>query len=130
MLWQRASIEQPCAHESHQICELVSVEKQRTCQPWIEPIEHWFQRSKPRTQIAVDACRGRVVGRRRFEDVQVMTYRVFETRERTVVEEGRLQRRVPQRRCSEPVAISRITGDLLESEILVSARTVEEPPWS
>ena len=51
-----------------------------------------------------------------------MPNRVFETRERTVMEERRLQHRVSERRCAEPVAISRIAVDLLEPEIALSYR--------
>src|SRR5882672_7719254 len=55
-----------------------------------------------------------------------MLDRVLEPRECAVVKEGGLERRVPERRAAKPVAIRRISRDLLQAEIFVPARSIED----
>src|SRR5882672_1372260 len=55
-----------------------------------------------------------------------MPDRVPEPRECAVVEEGGLQRGVPERRAAKLVAIRRIPRDLLQAEIFVLARPIED----
>src|SRR5256885_16889716 len=55
-----------------------------------------------------------------------MLDRVLEPRECAVVEEGGLQRGIPERRAAELVAIRRISRDLLQAEIFVLARPIED----
>src|ERR1700730_4784780 len=55
-----------------------------------------------------------------------MPDRVLEPRECAVVEEGGLQRGVPERRAAKLVAIRRIPRDLLQAEIFVLARPIED----
>src|SRR5262245_56610914 len=54
-----------------------------------------------------------------------MTDRIFQTADRSVVEEGRLDSSIPKRRCPELVTIGGITADLFQSKILVRLRAVE-----
>src|SRR5947207_10029367 len=56
----------------------------------------------------------------------MMADRIVDARHRAVVEEGRLQRGVTQRRAAELVAIGRIPGDLLQAKVLVLARSIEQ----
>src|SRR5215471_21843029 len=55
----------------------------------------------------------------------MMTDRIVQTAERSVVEEGRLDSSIAKRRCPELVTIGGITADLFQSKILVRLRTVE-----
>src|SRR5215831_4371381 len=55
----------------------------------------------------------------------MMTDRIFQTAERPVVEEGRLDSSIAKRRCPELVTISGITADLFQSKILVRLRPIE-----
>src|SRR5437868_11696446 len=56
----------------------------------------------------------------------MMADRIPDARHRAVVEEGRLQRGVTQRRAAELVAIGRIRRDLLQAKVLVVTRSIEQ----
>ncbi len=92
----------------------------------IDACQHRLDRPEPEAKVLVDAGARRVVVPRRAGHVEVVANRVLEPRERAVVEEGRLQRHVAQRRAAELVAVVGIAGDLLQPEILVLARSVED----
>src|SRR5207249_4099492 len=64
-----------------------------------------------------------VVGRREY--VQVVTDCVFQSRKGAVVEEGRRQGEIPERRRSKLVAVGGEAGDLFETEVFVFARSIK-----
>ena len=63
---------------------------------------------------------------RRVGDVEMKANRVVESREGAIVEERRRDGEVAQRGRAELVAVGAIAGRLLEPEILVLARALED----
>src|SRR5215468_4401406 len=55
----------------------------------------------------------------------MMTDRIVQTAERSVVEEGRLDSRIAKRRCPEFITVGGITADLFQAKILVRVRAIE-----
>src|SRR5262245_18017548 len=87
--------------------------------------QHRFNRTHRSTKIQSDSgCGGSVVASRR-ENIQMMPHGILQPREGSVVEECRLKGHIPDRRRAELVPVLYITGDLLQTEVLVCERPIK-----
>src|SRR5262249_4207453 len=88
--------------------------------------EHRPDRSKAMGQVSVDAHRYRIIPASGLDCMQVVVDRILKTRKTSVVEERGLQCNISQRRGPEPVSIGRIASNLLQPEVFIMPRPVED----
>src|SRR5882672_9490950 len=96
-----------------------------SCQEWIKPGQHgrhWCERTP---QVRSDASRRGVVIVNRRKHIEMVLNRIIQSRKRSIVEEGWLQGHIAKRTCAELIAIIDITGDLLQTEVLVLPWTIK-----
>src|SRR5437870_13807081 len=113
----RARVQQSGSNKCHEVLELFRREPGRVPQQWIEPCEHGLEGTQPVSEILVDAGGYGIVAACRLEWMQMVIDRIFQSREASIVEEGRLQAHVSKRRAAKLVTIGRISRGLLEPEI-------------
>ncbi len=77
----------------------------RRSKPLIEPRQDRFDWSQSMGKVTIDARRERIVIAGRLFDIQMVTDRVFELRERSVVEERGRYAEISQRRGPEFITI-------------------------
>jgi hypothetical protein len=89
-------IKKPTSYEFNQILELLWGQIRGNRQERVDPLKYRLNWTEAIPQVVVDASRGRIVRSGEGGCIQVVTDRIFQLREGTVVEESRLQRSVPQ----------------------------------
>src|SRR5947209_16299556 len=82
--------------------------------------------TQPVSEILVDAGGYGIVAACRLQWMQMVIDRIVQSREASIVEEGRLQAHVSKGRAAKLVTIGRISRDLLEPEVFVFTRPVKD----
>ncbi len=90
------------------------------------PIENGLNRPLTTPEVVRHAGGLRIVKPRRLVHVQVMADPIFQPAERPVVEERRRHGKITQRRRPEFVTIRRVAGHLLQAEVFVLSRSIED----
>ena len=96
-----------------------------SCESRIQTLQHRFDGAGWSDQIVVEMLlRGRVA-LRLLSRIKVIPQRIFEARERAVMEEGRLQCQIAQRRSPELVPVVGIASNFFKTEVFVRLRAIE-----
>ena len=77
------------------------------------------------SQVVINTGGNRIVAAGKGGRIQVKADSICQLREGTVVEEGWLQRRVPQGRRAKFVTVCGVAGNLFQAKVLILARAVE-----
>src|SRR5262249_25680751 len=125
ILRARAWIQQACSDECDEALEFMRTQIGRMEQQGIKTLKDRLDGPAPISQVAVDACRYRIIFQSRFECVQVMVNGIFQPGETSIVKECRLERDVSQWRAAEFVTVGGIARDLLQTEVLILPRSIE-----